>query len=170
MLACLHMVPIPIVCWLTGSFVAGGAKNRFWPLASHCKEVSVGMYVFVNNSALPSCSTIKDVLLSCALMKWWFYLNFAYGVNVHVHKCYWDGNHGLFLLISLFLSLSLFLFLSLSLSLSLSLLPPHPLSLSLMNSIMLKPTTILRPYQEKSLRKMFGNGRARSGVIVLPCG
>ncbi|XP_064386567.1 general transcription and DNA repair factor IIH helicase subunit XPB-like [Halichondria panicea] len=34
----------------------------------------------------------------------------------------------------------------------------------------LKPTTILRPYQEKSLRKMFGNGRARSGVIVLPCG
>lgn len=34
----------------------------------------------------------------------------------------------------------------------------------------LKPSTILRPYQEKSLRKMFGNGRARSGVIVLPCG
>lgn len=34
----------------------------------------------------------------------------------------------------------------------------------------LKPTTILRPYQEKSLRKMFGNGRARAGVIVLPCG
>ena len=34
----------------------------------------------------------------------------------------------------------------------------------------LKPTTVLRPYQEKSLRKMFGNGRARSGVIVLPCG
>ncbi|XP_078573566.1 general transcription and DNA repair factor IIH helicase/translocase subunit XPB-like [Branchiostoma floridae x Branchiostoma japonicum] len=34
----------------------------------------------------------------------------------------------------------------------------------------LKPNTILRPYQEKSLRKMFGNGRARSGVIVLPCG
>ena len=27
-----------------------------------------------------------------------------------------------------------------------------------------------RPYQEKSLKKMFGNGRARSGVIVLPCG
>lgn len=24
--------------------------------------------------------------------------------------------------------------------------------------------------KEKSLRKMFGNGRARSGVIVLPCG
>lgn len=34
----------------------------------------------------------------------------------------------------------------------------------------LKPNTVLRPYQEKSLRKMFGNGRARSGVIVLPCG
>jgi hypothetical protein len=38
------------------------------------------------------------------------------------------------------------------------------------HSIDLKPTTVLRPYQEKSLRKMFGNGRARSGVIVLPCG
>ena len=37
-------------------------------------------------------------------------------------------------------------------------------------SIDLKPTTILRAYQEKCLRKMFGNGRARSGVIVLPCG
>jgi DNA excision repair protein ERCC-3 len=37
-------------------------------------------------------------------------------------------------------------------------------------SIDLKPSAILRPYQEKSLRKMFGNGRARSGVIVLPCG
>lgn len=34
----------------------------------------------------------------------------------------------------------------------------------------LKPTTTLRPYQEKSLRKMFGRGRARSGIIVLPCG
>lgn len=34
----------------------------------------------------------------------------------------------------------------------------------------LKPSTTLRPYQEKSLRKMFGNSRARSGVIVLPCG
>uniref|UniRef100_A0A914EDC7 General transcription and DNA repair factor IIH helicase/translocase subunit XPB n=1 Tax=Acrobeloides nanus TaxID=290746 RepID=A0A914EDC7_9BILA len=34
----------------------------------------------------------------------------------------------------------------------------------------LKPATVLRPYQEKSLRKMFGNSRARSGVIVLPCG
>jgi DNA excision repair protein ERCC-3 len=37
-------------------------------------------------------------------------------------------------------------------------------------TIDLRPATILRPYQEKSLRKMFGNGRARSGVIVLPCG
>ncbi|EGG14365.1 transcription factor IIH subunit [Cavenderia fasciculata] len=34
----------------------------------------------------------------------------------------------------------------------------------------LKPTTMIRPYQEKSLSKMFGNGRARSGIIVLPCG
>ncbi|KAI8872710.1 DNA repair helicase rad25 [Ramicandelaber brevisporus] len=33
-----------------------------------------------------------------------------------------------------------------------------------------KSTTRLRPYQEKSLSKMFGNGRARSGIIVLPCG
>ncbi|XP_067928213.1 general transcription and DNA repair factor IIH helicase/translocase subunit XPB-like [Watersipora subatra] len=37
-------------------------------------------------------------------------------------------------------------------------------------NIDLKPSTLLRPYQEKSLQKMFGNGRARSGVIVLPCG
>lgn len=37
-------------------------------------------------------------------------------------------------------------------------------------NIDLKPSAMLRPYQEKSLRKMFGNGRARSGVIVLPCG
>lgn len=37
-------------------------------------------------------------------------------------------------------------------------------------NIDLKPSAVLRPYQEKSLRKMFGNGRARSGVIVLPCG
>lgn len=28
----------------------------------------------------------------------------------------------------------------------------------------------LRPYQSKSLAKMFGNSRARSGLIVLPCG
>jgi DNA excision repair protein ERCC-3 len=37
-------------------------------------------------------------------------------------------------------------------------------------NIDLKPTTLIRPYQEKSLGKMFGNGRARSGIIVLPCG
>ncbi|CAH1788865.1 unnamed protein product, partial [Owenia fusiformis] len=37
-------------------------------------------------------------------------------------------------------------------------------------NIDLKPSTVLRPFQEKSLRKMFGNGRARSGVVVLPCG
>ena len=36
--------------------------------------------------------------------------------------------------------------------------------------IALKPTTLVRPYQERSLSKMFGNGRARSGIIVLPCG
>ncbi|CAN0081955.1 unnamed protein product [Ascophyllum nodosum] len=34
----------------------------------------------------------------------------------------------------------------------------------------LKPNTRIRSYQEKSLSKMFGNGRARSGIIVLPCG
>ena len=37
-------------------------------------------------------------------------------------------------------------------------------------AIELKPMTRIRPYQEKSLSKMFGNGRARSGIIVLPCG
>jgi CRISPR/Cas system-associated endonuclease/helicase Cas3 len=37
-------------------------------------------------------------------------------------------------------------------------------------NIDLKPTTLIRPYQEKSLSKMFGDGRARSGIIVLPCG
>jgi DNA excision repair protein ERCC-3 len=36
--------------------------------------------------------------------------------------------------------------------------------------IALRPNATLRPYQEKALRKMFGNGRARSGIIVLPCG
>jgi len=34
----------------------------------------------------------------------------------------------------------------------------------------LKPTVRHRPYQEKSLAKMFGNSRARSGIVVLPCG
>lgn len=36
--------------------------------------------------------------------------------------------------------------------------------------IELKSTTQVRDYQEQSLSKMFSNGRARSGVIVLPCG
>jgi len=34
----------------------------------------------------------------------------------------------------------------------------------------LKPSTLIRPYQEKSLSKMFSNSNARSGIIVLPCG
>lgn len=34
----------------------------------------------------------------------------------------------------------------------------------------LRPSTKIRPYQEKSLSKVFGNGRAKSGIIVLPCG
>ncbi|KAH8108243.1 DNA repair helicase rad25 [Phellopilus nigrolimitatus] len=34
----------------------------------------------------------------------------------------------------------------------------------------LKPATVIRPYQETNLSKMFRNGRARSGIIVLPCG
>lgn len=34
-------------------------------------------------------------------------------------------------------------------------------------SIDLKPHVSLRPYQEKSLSKMFGNGRARSGATML---
>ncbi|KAH8591463.1 P-loop containing nucleoside triphosphate hydrolase protein [Bisporella sp. PMI_857] len=34
----------------------------------------------------------------------------------------------------------------------------------------LRPSAQIRPYQEKSLSKMFGNGRAKSGIIVLPCG
>lgn len=36
--------------------------------------------------------------------------------------------------------------------------------------IALRPSAFIRSYQEKSLSKMFGNGRARSGIIVLPCG
>ena len=36
--------------------------------------------------------------------------------------------------------------------------------------IALKPMVQIRPYQEVSLSKMFGNGRARSGIVVLPCG
>ncbi|KAI1818698.1 P-loop containing nucleoside triphosphate hydrolase protein [Poronia punctata] len=34
----------------------------------------------------------------------------------------------------------------------------------------IRPGTQIRSYQEKSLSKMFGNGRAKSGIIVLPCG
>lgn len=37
-------------------------------------------------------------------------------------------------------------------------------------NIDLRPSTRIRDYQERSLSKMFGNGRARSGIIVLPCG
>jgi DNA excision repair protein ERCC-3 len=37
-------------------------------------------------------------------------------------------------------------------------------------TIDLRASTKIRPYQEKSLSKVFGNGRARSGIIVLPCG
>ena len=36
--------------------------------------------------------------------------------------------------------------------------------------ISMKAVARHRPYQEKCLSKMFGNGRARSGLIVLPCG
>ena len=36
--------------------------------------------------------------------------------------------------------------------------------------IHLTATTSIRSYQEVALSKMFGNGRARSGIIVLPCG
>ena len=34
----------------------------------------------------------------------------------------------------------------------------------------LKPSTQIRDYQERALSKMFSNSRARSGIIVLPCG
>lgn len=37
-------------------------------------------------------------------------------------------------------------------------------------SIELDTITKVRPYQEMALSKMFSNGRARSGIIVLPCG
>eukprot|EP00918_Siedleckia_nematoides_P103916 GHVU01226700.1.p1 GENE.GHVU01226700.1~~GHVU01226700.1.p1 ORF type:complete len:681 (+),score=149.98 GHVU01226700.1:551-2593(+) len=36
--------------------------------------------------------------------------------------------------------------------------------------IALRPVTKIRYYQERALRRMFSNGRARSGLIVLPCG
>ena len=34
----------------------------------------------------------------------------------------------------------------------------------------LKQGSAIRPYQEKALSKMFAGGRAKSGIIVLPCG
>jgi len=34
----------------------------------------------------------------------------------------------------------------------------------------MKTTVKIRPYQEKALSRMFVGGRARSGIIVLPCG
>jgi len=37
-------------------------------------------------------------------------------------------------------------------------------------NVELKPNTKLRPYQEKSMAKMFGNGRARSGMHQHPLG
>ncbi|CAD2087267.1 DNA repair helicase RAD25, putative [Plasmodium vinckei lentum] len=37
-------------------------------------------------------------------------------------------------------------------------------------SCSLKSHVQIRYYQEKALRKMFSNGRSRSGIIVLPCG
>ena len=45
----------------------------------------------------------------------------------------------------------------------------HDTNLKKLN-IELRPNTILRPYQEKCLQKIFSNGRARSGLVVLPCG
>jgi DNA excision repair protein ERCC-3 len=63
---------------------------------------------------------------------------------------------------------------------ALSLEPPYPMmheydfradSLSVAPLEMsLRQPELLRPYQAKSLAKMYGNGRARSGIIVLPCG
>ena len=43
-------------------------------------------------------------------------------------------------------------------------------NLSNLPNFNLRPITKIRKYQERSLSKMFGNGRARSGIIVLPCG
>lgn len=36
--------------------------------------------------------------------------------------------------------------------------------------VSLKPNVKVRMYQEKALSKVFVKGRARSGIIVLPCG
>jgi DNA excision repair protein ERCC-3 len=41
---------------------------------------------------------------------------------------------------------------------------------SSLENFSLKSIAKIRPYQEKSLAKMFGSSRARSGIIVLPCG
>ena len=37
-------------------------------------------------------------------------------------------------------------------------------------NITLSNFVTIRPYQEKALSKIFANGRARSGIVVLPCG
>ena len=37
-------------------------------------------------------------------------------------------------------------------------------------TIKIKSYARIRRYQEQSLAKMLGNGRARSGIVVLPCG
>lgn len=34
----------------------------------------------------------------------------------------------------------------------------------------MRPDANIRPHQEKALNRMFHGGRARSGIIVLPCG
>ncbi|GKT19876.1 General transcription and DNA repair factor IIH helicase subunit XPB [Aduncisulcus paluster] len=41
---------------------------------------------------------------------------------------------------------------------------------TVLRDLKLRPTVHIRPYQEKSLSKMFRGGKARSGIIVLPCG
>ena len=46
----------------------------------------------------------------------------------------------------------------------------HKDEINLSLPIDMRPSTKIRAYQEKALAKMFGNGRARSGIIVLPCG
>ncbi|GJY43217.1 DNA repair helicase XPB1-like protein, partial [Tanacetum coccineum] len=46
----------------------------------------------------------------------------------------------------------------------------HNDTINLDLEIELKPQARPRPYQEEILSRMFGNGRARSEIIVLPCG
>ncbi|KAF9617675.1 hypothetical protein IFM89_037909 [Coptis chinensis] len=46
----------------------------------------------------------------------------------------------------------------------------YDLSFDDTQKIELKPQVQARPYQEESLSIMFGTGRARSGIIILPCG